>query len=136
MDSNIPTRGDTSCLSFQSHVSIVCVLFVHSGRFLRLSDAGFVSKLYQKEPVTIVLSIQAMSNVPKESAESKDEVKEASLELFPEREGKKKGVGPVDNFLYGDPVRQKLQCEKNVMKAIEEAPMVKLMIAALKSNGW
>lgn len=86
------------------------------------------------------LSIQAMSNVPKESAESrsgsKDDVREASLELFPEREGKKKRLGPIDNFLYGDPVRQKLQCEKNVMKAIEEAPMVKLMIAALKSNGW
>lgn len=75
-----------------------------------------------------------MSNKVQE--QQKDEVREESLKLFPEREGKRKIVGPISSFLYGDPTRQRLQCEKNVMDAIENAPMVKLMLAALKSHGW
>ena len=76
-----------------------------------------------------------MSNESNEPS-PKDEVRDESLKLFPEREGKRQKVGPISSFLYGDPNRQRLQCEKNVMDAIENGPMVKLMLAALKSHGW
>lgn len=77
-----------------------------------------------------------MSNTS--SQESKDEVRKESLNLFPEREGNRREFfkNPFSSFLYGDPGRQRLKCEKNVIDAVENAPLVKLMMSALKSHGW
>lgn len=77
-----------------------------------------------------------MSNKSSAKEYNEDEVRKESLKLFPEREGERKRVNPASNFLYGDPARQRLACEKNIIDAVENFPLVKIMMSALKSQGW
>lgn len=86
-----------------------------------------------------------MSNKNEEtSAEKQDsnnntnnEKKEAwGYDLYPERRGTFKPT--ITNVLIGKEGKEgieKIKCEKNVYKCIKESPIVKIMLAALKSSG-
>lgn len=66
----------------------------------------------------------------------KDHVNEASLELFPDR--RPRGNIITDSYLYRLVARnsyRKLKCEAAVKAITESSPMVKLMMAALRSSG-
>lgn len=64
------------------------------------------------------------------------EVQENSFKYYPERSSEYFKKSKIGNWLFnGDPAVQRTQCERQVVKALEEDPYVKLMIAALKSAG-
>ncbi|KAF5304087.1 hypothetical protein FQA39_LY01872, partial [Lamprigera yunnana] len=58
-------------------------------------------------------------------------------DLYPERKGTKPNPGITDILFKGKGTESidKLKCERNVYKCIKSSPLVKLMMAALKSSG-
>ncbi|CAH2086285.1 unnamed protein product [Euphydryas editha] len=86
-----------------------------------------------------------MSSKNEETSAEQQEVKNSTnnekkeawgYDLYPERRGTFKPT--ITNVLIGKEGKEgieKMKCEKNVYKCIKESPIVKVMLAALKSSG-
>lgn len=64
--------------------------------------------------------------------------KQWGYDLYPERRGEKykPSWGRVLLGMEGTESLDKIKCERNVYACVKKSPMVKLMMAALKSSGW
>lgn len=67
-----------------------------------------------------------------------EDAKKWGYDLYPERRGEKYkpkwssilfGIEGTENM-------DKIKCERNVVSCIKDSPIVKLMMAGLKSSGW
>lgn len=65
----------------------------------------------------------------------KDFVTEEHLKLFPERRGGYKEKSFLGKVFTGNHDHWRNKCERNVLQAVENAPLVKLMMSALRSQG-
>lgn len=69
------------------------------------------------------------------SPQSRDPVDEESLKLFPERRRFSNSSPSWLTSLFGRQAVNTIKCEKRIEKVINESPLVKLMVAALRSAG-
>jgi inner membrane protease ATP23 len=75
------------------------------------------------------------SSAPPKQEDAPKLVDEAALRLFPERRGNYLDRSFFARAFMGDESRVRRKCERQIIKAVEEAPLVKLMVHALRSYG-